>query len=165
MVDVLIQLTKRADGTSVLRCTRADGSATWQRRETPHARFFALHDLAHYAVEIELRVSRGFYGLIAEGWEIADTTGKGARGSLPPEALVVEHIVGSLDVERAGGEEWSAADFNAQAATFFAANGVASPKPLSEDQLSRIRARIAELHARWFLLPAGQTLELAFDLR
>jgi hypothetical protein len=160
--DLLVQLTKRADGATVLRCVRADGSTTWQRQERQHARHFPLHDLAHYAVETELGFRGGFYGLIAEGWDIEDTTGKGARGPLPPEAIVVEYVVGALDVERAGGSEWSAEDFNAQAANYFAGKGSPAPRPLSDADLSCVRSRIAELHALWWELPAGETLELRY---
>lgn len=71
-----IQITKRSDGGGVLRCTRADGSVTWQKQTDRHAAFFALHDLTHFAVESLLGFRRGFYGLMAEGWEIEDTTGK-----------------------------------------------------------------------------------------
>ena len=89
-----VQINKRADGSGVLRCIRADGSATWQKQTDRHAAFFALHDLTHFAVETTLGYRRGFFGLIAEGWEIDDTTGKGARGPLPPEAGEVEELVG-----------------------------------------------------------------------
>lgn len=64
----------------MLRCVRADGSATWQKQESRHAAFFALHDLTHFAVESTLGFQRGFFGLIAQGWEIEETTGKQARG-------------------------------------------------------------------------------------
>ena len=97
-----VQITKKADGSGVLRCIRDDGSVTWQKQTDRHAAFFALHDLTHFAVETTLGYQRGFFGLIAEGWEMEDTTGKGARGPLPPEAVEVEGIVGLLDAERAG---------------------------------------------------------------
>jgi hypothetical protein len=83
-----------------LRCVRADGSATWQKQGTRHAAFFALHDLTHVAVESTLGFRNGFFGLVAQGWEIDDTTGKGARGPLPSGAAEVEYIVGTLDAER-----------------------------------------------------------------
>ena len=70
---MLIEFTKRADGRVVLRCVRADESVTWQRNDDQNARFFPLHDLTHYAVEIELGFARGFFGLIAEGWTIEET--------------------------------------------------------------------------------------------
>ncbi len=108
---LIVQIAKRADGAGVLRCTRADGSVTWQK-QTRHALHFALHDLTHFAVESTLGLRRGFFGLIAEGWEIEDTTGKGARGPLPQEALEVEHIVGFFDTERGSGVFLTAEDYN-----------------------------------------------------
>jgi hypothetical protein len=154
---VKIALTKRTDGNSVLRCERDDGTIAWQKQEGGQARFFPFHDLTHYAVETALGARDGFYGLIAAGWEIADTTGKGARGALPPEAIVVEQIVGMLDRERAGGVRWPATDFT----DTLAATGSASP-PLTDALLDEIRSRVDGLHARWRLLPASESLELTF---
>ena len=67
---LIIHFTKRTDGGALLKCVRADGSTTWQRQDEKNAAFFPLHDLTHYAVETELGFRRGFYGLIAEGWDI-----------------------------------------------------------------------------------------------
>lgn len=152
-----IQITKRADGVGVLRCVRADGSVTWQRQER-HAAHFALHDLTHFAVESTLGTRRAFFGLIAEGWEIEDTTGKGTRGALPREALEVERIVGLLDAERASGAITSPEDFN----NFRATEARSAARPLTEGELLAIRARRAELFSQWSALPAGGTLELEF---
>jgi hypothetical protein len=159
---LILQFTKRTDGGALLKCVRADGSATWQRQEGNRAAFFPLHDLAHYAVETELGFARGFYGLIAEGWEIADTTGKGARGPIPNEAIEVEYIVGSLGAERAGDDACTAQEFNQLAAAFAATRGLPKPRELTGEQLARLRPRINELGARWRDLPAGGTLELPF---
>ena len=163
MPDLLIQLTRRADGGAVLCCVRADASATWQRQEGRQAAFFPHHDLAHYAVESELGFRSGFYGLIAEGWDIEETGGKGARGPLPAEAVAVEHLVGALDLERAGGVEWTAADINRHAAAAAASGGRPPPRPVTDAELARVRARVRELFARWRALPPGATLELGFD--
>jgi hypothetical protein len=81
-----IEISKRSDGAGALRCTRKDGSVTWQK-QPKHGAHFALHDITHYAVETALVYRRGFFGLIAKGWDLDDTTGKGARGPLPPEAV------------------------------------------------------------------------------
>jgi hypothetical protein len=89
-----IEIAKRADGAGLLRCTRPDGSVTWQKQSDRHALHFTMHDLTHFAVETMLGYQRGFFGLIAEGWNVEDTTGKGARGKLPEEAGEVESIVG-----------------------------------------------------------------------
>ena len=137
----------------MLRCVRADGSVTWQKQEK-HAPFFALHDLTHFAVESELGLRRGFFGLIAEGWEIEDTTGKGARGPLPDDAKLAEFIVGTLDAERACGEIWSAEEFNRH---------LRAPRTLTDQDLARVRARRAELFEQWRSIEAGKTLELQFS--
>src|SRR5215472_15305206 len=110
-----IDIAKHADGSSALRCTRADGSVTWQKQNTRHAAHFALHDLTHYAVETTLGYRSGFFGLVAQGWDAEDTTGKGARGSLPAEAGEVEQIVGLFDSERACGTLWTLEEFNTYA--------------------------------------------------
>jgi hypothetical protein len=147
----------------VLECRRADGSTTWQRQHGRQAAFFPLHDLTHYAVETELGFRDGFYGLVAAGWDIPETDGKGPRGLLPAEALAVEHLVGMLDTERPGGAEWTAADINAQAARFAAAGGRAAPRALTDAELSRVRTRVRELFDRWTRLAPGETLALPFD--
>ena len=114
-----IEFVRRGDGTTTLRCTRADGSVTWQTQRAPsHATFFALHDLTHYAVETTLGFRAGFYGLVADGWEITDFATPWPRGPIPEEAREVELLVGCFDEERRNITRWSAAEFNAHAAMF-----------------------------------------------
>src|SRR5579864_5399634 len=145
-----IEIVKRPDGAGVLRCTRQDGSVTWQK-QTRHAAHFALHDLTHYSVETVLGYRRGFFGLIAEGWEVDDTTGKGTRGSLPAEALEVERIVGLFDAERAGGVLWTCEQFNESA-----------PRRLTDTDIQRVRTLRADLFQKWAFVVPGHKLELIF---
>jgi hypothetical protein len=155
-----ILLAKRPDGGAVLRCLRRDGSETWQKHEGAKARFFPFHDLTHYAVESELPALRGFYTLVAEGWDIADTEGKGPRGKSPSESILVEHVVGLLERERVGGAAPLSADaFREEIARM---SGRDAPE-LSEGDLARLRARVETLHRSWAELPESATLELAFD--
>lgn len=163
MSALLIRITRRNDGASVLHCARADGSVTWQRQQGAQAAFFPSHDLTHYAIERTLGYRRGFYGLIAEGWEIADTEGKGARGPLPSDAIEVEHLVGAMDLERAGTVCWTADALNAQAATFAADGGRPAPRIITAEELARVRSCARELYARWARIAPGESLELAFD--
>jgi hypothetical protein len=159
--ELRVQFTKRPDGTVVLRCLRRDGSATWERHEK-QAMFFAFHDLRHFAVETTLSLPRGFYGLIADGWDIADTSGKGARGKLSPDSILVEHVVGLFERERAGGAApMTAAEFNTQIREMIGKD--VKMRPLLEEELSRARKRTEELHAQWIALLPGSTLELEFD--
>ena len=131
----------------MLRCTRQDGSVTWQK-QTRHAAYFALHDLTHYAVETALGYREGFFGLIAGGWDVDDTTGKGMRGALPPCAVEVEQIVGLFQTEQASGTLWTVEEFNAFA-----------PRPLSAAELEDVRTRRAALFQQWFATPPGGKLE------
>ena len=162
VLPVIIEFAKRKDGNTILRCIRDDRSTTWQRNDDQHAGFFPLHDLTHYAVETELGFRRGFYGLIAEGWEIAETTGKTGRGALPTETLEVEYLVSAFSAERAGGTITSAAEFNDLAATFARANGMPTPRKLSDEQLGRVRSRFDELAMKWRALSADATMQLPF---
>jgi hypothetical protein len=152
-----IEFNLRPDGAIVLRCTRADGSATWQRREGRNALWFVFHDLTHYAVETVLGFRRAFFGLIAEGWDIDDTGGKSARGPIPLEAGVAEHIVGLLDRDGMGGAAlFTAADVNAHVAQ---ALGVGNDV-VTDAQLSDIRVKVESLKARFAALAPGATLSL-----
>lgn len=147
-----VELERRAGDGRVLRCTRAGGSVTWQKHDR-HGEFFAAHDLTHFAVESVLGARNGFFGLVAQGWQIEDTTGKGARGPLPEEAVAIERLVGMLDTERAGSTLWTAAEFNQSSGA----------PPLSDDQLHRIRARRSELLKQWNALTPGTAMTLLFE--
>src|SRR5437867_7459222 len=160
MADLTIRIKKNPDGTAALTCTRANGTVTWQRQKGAQARFFPRHDLTHYAVETVLGHRRGFYGLVAEGWDFSDFGTPWPRGPLPADADPSELIVGFLDAERASGREWTAAELTEQAAQFYAAHAPAGVPPvLTDNQLERIRARMRELFARWEAVAPGETLE------
>jgi hypothetical protein len=147
---IKIELLKQPDQAVILRCTRADGTVTWQK-QTRHAAHFVLHDLTHYAVETTLGYGRGFLGLVAEGWDVEDTTGKGARGPLPPEAVEVEQIVGLFDTERGSGVLWSVEELNQF-----------SPRPLTTEDIRSIRSLRSSLSHQWSALAPGDKMELTF---
>jgi hypothetical protein len=164
MTRLMIRIKRNDDGTSALSCTRADGSVTWQRQSGSHARFFALHDLTHYAVETVLGHRRGFFGLLAEGWEISDFGTPWPRGPIPADADPSELIVGFLDADRHGDSDSTAEAFNSYADQFFQKHGIRSPVHLSDDQLKRIRRKMEELFAGWNAVPPGQAMELLFEV-
>jgi hypothetical protein len=157
MPTLRIELTRKPDGAIVFRCIRADGTATWQRREGHNALWFASHDLTHYTVETVLGLRRAFFGLIAEGWDVDDTGGKSARGPIPLEAGIAEHIVGLLDRDGMGGAALlTAMEVNAHLAP---AMGVTSDQ-VTDAQLSDIRAKLESLKTRFAELAPGATLTL-----
>jgi hypothetical protein len=122
----------------------------WQKLPK-HGAHFALHDLTHFAVETTLGYRRGFYGLLAEGWDFDDVTGKGMRGPLPKEALEVERIVGVFDSERACGAMFTVEEFNEYA-----------PRELTEAEVLAVRKLRGELFERWFAVEPGRDLDLEF---
>jgi hypothetical protein len=85
-------------------------------------------------VETVLGSRRGFFGLISEGWDFDDATGKGTRGALPEEASQVERIVGLFDAERGSAATWTAAELNQFAA-----------RPITQPEIQRVRELRATL--------------------
>lgn len=159
-----VRIKKNTDGSAALSCTRADGTVTWQRQQGAQGLFFPRHDLTHFAVETVLGHRRGFFGMVADGWNISDFGPPWPRGPIPHDMDPSELIVGFLDAERASGTRWEAADFNDKAAIYYRDHRLeATPPTLTDHDLARIRQRRAELFAEWEAVAPGGTLELTFD--
>src|SRR5258705_5887686 len=160
---LVIRIKKGADGRTSLSCTRADGSTTWQKQQGAQASFFPRHDLTHYAVEMVFGHRRGFYGLVADGWDLADFGTPWPRGKLPKEANLSEIIVGFFDRERASGQMGTAQELNEELAVFCEENSLPVPEKFTEGDLSRVRQKRGELFAKWEAVEPGGVLELRFD--
>jgi hypothetical protein len=160
--DLEIGFRARTDGSVVLRCVRRDGSITWQVQSGPRAMFFPLHDLTHYAIETTLAARDGFFGLVAAGWDIADTDGKGARGRLPPEAALVEHLVGLMTQERIGGSAPLSAPDASALLDPLVRTGELPAFRLDDGALARARTERERLHDAWARCPADAPLSLSF---
>ena len=165
MTELLIRIKKNKDGSASLACVRADGSTTWQRQDGQLGAFFPPHDLTHYAIETVLGYRSGFYGLIADGWEISDFDTPFPRGKLPWEAREVEALVGALDVDRMTGELRSSAEVNEQVRFTLSRDKAASgaARQLTEAELTRVREFRGEVLEKWSALEPGETLELPFE--
>jgi hypothetical protein len=164
MSDLRIRIKKKSDGAAALSCIRSDGSVSWQRQDGQLGRIFPLHDLTHLAVESVLELDRAFYGLIAGGWDVSYFGDPRGRAELPEQALLAELIVGYFDLERATGHLETADDYNEKIRTWFADRKLPPPAlVVTEPQVHRIREVRAALFAQWKQLPAGETLELAFE--
>ena len=163
--DLRLRLKRHSDGSASLTLTRANGTVTWQRQKGSVGLVFPPHDLTHYAVESTLGYRRGFYGLVAEGWEVSDFAAPWPRGPIPEEAREVELIVGFFDAERRSMDRWTAEAFNEHAVTYVAASktaGKIAPPELSDEQITQVRAVRDALLGRWFALGAGEAMELEF---
>ncbi len=168
MSDLTIHLKHHPDGTASLTCVRADGTTTWQRQNGSLGQFFPPHDLTHYAVETTLGYRSGFYGLIAQGWNIDDFAKPFPRGPIPVEALEVELIVSFFETERRSLTRMTEAEFNDHAERYQAARqskrpgALGSAPRLSESQIDAVRERRSELLRRWSELGPGEAMELPF---
>lgn len=162
MPDLLVRLTKRSPSDYTLTCVRTDGSTTTQRTRGDSAKFFPFHDLTHFAVETVLGHRGGFYGLVCDGWQLADFTQPKVSARLPSAAVADEALVGLFDGERASGQQWTVAEFNHSLAEYLQSTGRDPVPPLNEAALARVRAEHARLAALWRALPVGETLELAY---
>jgi hypothetical protein len=149
-----IEIVKRPDGAGLLRCTRPDGSVTWQKQSDRHAAHFTHHDLTHFAVETTLGYKHGFFGLIASGWDIEETTGKGAHGPIPSEAGEVERVVALFDTERRSGTLWTAEEF-----ARYAPPGLT--RTLDDTTIQAIRSTRSALFLRWDEVATGGKLEIS----
>ena len=158
-----IRMKKGTDGRTTLSCTRPDGTSTWQRQEGGQAAFFPQHDLTHYAVESTLGHQRGFYGLVASGWDLSDFGTPWPRGKLPLEGNLTEMIVGFFDQERSSGVIGTAADLNDLIALYCRETGVANPGTLEDSDLWAVRQERGELFSKWDAIQPGDVLELVFE--
>lgn len=116
-----IELTGLNPRQHRFRIVRADGSTESVELET---RSMLAHDLAHYAVERVLGLTRGFYGSLASGASLAELSGRAMPWPAGTELAYAESLVGPLqshltgkpivlpdwpflgDVERAYREAW-----------------------------------------------------------
>src|SRR4051794_35830439 len=145
MPDLTIRLKRHPDHTASLTCIRHDGTSTWQRQRGGLGAVFPPHDLTHYAVEQTLGYQHGFYGLIADGWDIGDFVKPWPRGAIPGEAQEVELIVGFFDMERMSYSRMTSAEFQEHIENYLASRpaekraALGSVSALTNEELQRVR--------------------------
>ena len=155
-----IRLKKGRDGPDSLACVREDGTSTWKRLQ----RGIAFHDLTHYAVESELEIRDGFYGLLESGWSFEKFEDAEERSLIPPGAMWIEFLVNQFMTEATGGEFYDEDTFHEHLVRSTEKIRFAIPRKLDAETLARVRGRIVEVIGRWRSLPVGETLELPFEL-
>lgn len=154
-----VRLKKTGDGPAVLTCVRPDGSATWHR--LPDA--FPVHDLTHFVVETTLGFRRGFFGMMAEGWDITDFGSPWPKGRLPAETVAAEVTVGVFWREFFD-QPLEIAALNQTLASTMPEGVPAGRSSLAATDIALIRERLAGLVGQWRALPRGSTMELTFPI-
>lgn len=141
----------------------------WQRQSGSRGPVFPIHDLTHYAVETVLGYERGFYGLLAAGWEFGDFSAPWPHGPIPCEAREAELVVGLFETERRMGGGWSAIELREQGKTYAAAQKPGRQRiempALADEQVEKIHALQKDVLGRWSATKVGETLELVFRER
>ena len=115
------------------------------------------HDMVHFAVEAEV-ATLGFLGGIAAGGDSGF-----AAGSDNPHHRAVERLVETVQAEAWGGAPVPDDEFIALYEVTCDARGDA-PLALDAATLAAIRARLADLTARWQAVPTGGSLNLTFGV-
>jgi hypothetical protein len=155
---VRVEFLRGRDKKDVLSVTRADGSTSWQHQHPG----IPVHDLTHYAVETVLGVKNGFYGLLAQGWDITSLVDKDVRSVLPEEGIWTEFVVGLVQTERLSPEPLGSEEFNQLLNQSKQEFGITHKRMVTDDELQRIRRKFDELYSKWKGIGPGERLVFEF---
>ena len=156
-----IRLTRLTNERHRLELLRDDGTFEARELETRSA---LVHDLVHYAVEIEAGLNASFYGRLASG---ETYEGLMAEPAADPEAMQTEAVVGRIQGV-AKNDTWSSVDpesFAESIAAGFRSLGHEPPAWLTGDLIVRVRERLRRVQGQWRATPFHQTLVLEFPAR
>lgn len=120
-----------------------------QEQHTYDTKTYFLHDIVHYCVEKEVGIQNGFWGLLAQGYKIADF----GTGKVPMRELgQTEKIVGPVQSFFSGH----------MPADLFWENMKLVPLALPAGFLDAVVAQVKGIMDQWRYLPVGEVLELEF---
>jgi hypothetical protein len=139
---VRIVFTKISDDRHAVTVTRADGTTD---RVEVESRSFLRHDLAHFAIELELPIRKGFWGCVSSG---ASLTGEGVAGR---EAQLAETLAGPIQ---------TLMRIDAGLAAYRELLSKVSPPGADHDLAARVHERVRQLRGHWKATPYGGEMEL-----
>ncbi len=143
-----IQFQKRNAAQHTLRIFRG---GTLMEQAVYDTKTYFLHDVVHYCVETQLGLKNGFWGLLAQSYKLADF----GTGKVPMRELSrTEKIVGPVQSFYSGHMPADLLLENLKIIDF-------TPP---EDFLTKVMARVKALMDTWRYLPAGEVLELHFEV-
>jgi hypothetical protein len=149
---VIVRFTRLGPKRHRFEAIRADGTREARDFET---RSLLLHDLVHFALESEAKLSGGFYGALAAGAPY-DAPGAGA------EAMEIEAVVGPLQGALKGKIDPEA--FVARHRARRESLGATSPAWLTPALVARVLERLRQVQGQWKATPFGQAIELTFEI-
>lgn len=144
-----IRITKEHGGHRLI-CIRRNGTRT----HGPVGEGLPFDALAHYAVEQELHLFQGFFGLINEGYTIAQLSDPTIIRTLPDEALIAEVLTRNL--QKLSNGAMAQHDFISAVEVELPR----VPKGLTEAVITRMLGAYVALMNAWENVPDGAALEL-----
>jgi hypothetical protein len=139
-----IVFTKISDERHAVTVTRANGTS---ERIEVDTREYLRHDLAHFAIEAELPIRKGFWGCVASG---ATLLGVGVGGS---DARRAEGLAGPI-------QTLFRIDAGLDAYTKLLKDATAESG--KQDLAARVHERIRRLRGHWKATPYGGEMELVW---
>lgn len=149
-----IVLTKHRTYTD-LTCIRADGSYTKEKLGPS----FPAHDMAHYVVEKTLKMEKGFFGHIEDGYSIEDLSAKDIIVQLGFEAMLAEIVTRNLQSLASGSS--NVEDFN----DLIQLEMQLHEEPFDivpEETIKEMMQEYKSLLKKWEELSDGDSIELKF---
>jgi hypothetical protein len=139
-----ITFTKISDQWHCVEITRADGTSESAILES---RGYLRHDLAHFAIEIELPIRQGYWGSVSTG---ASLTGEGVAGT---DAQLAETLAGRIQ---------TLMRLEADRKAYLELLSDAAPEGVVPDLASRVHERVRQLRGHWKSTPYGGEMELVW---
>ncbi|NKB35227.1 MAG: hypothetical protein GKR91_19190 [Pseudomonadales bacterium] len=140
-----IVFTKMSDDEHAVRVIRTDGS---EDSSVLNSRSFLRHDLAHFAVESELRIARGYWGSVAQGTALAGSNFSGS------DIAKAESLAGPIQTLMRLEENED---------KYLSLLERVLPEAATNDLAARIRDRVLKLLGHWKATPFGGDMEFEWD--
>lgn len=151
-----IVLHKLSNERHALELIRDSGARELVECET---RSYLMHDLLHYAVELEGGIDSGFWGRLEQGKTLQhmnDRTGRELAGEMP-ELMAIERVVGGLSAVTKGRP---ASEIVRGLCEYARALNETPPAWLSEALVVRVQARMQGLIGQWKATRYGEAMTL-----
>ena len=139
-----IAFTKISDEKHRVEITRANGTSESVELES---RSFLRHDLAHFAIELELPIGKGYWGCVSSG---ASLSGSGVAGA---EAQLAESLAGPIQ---------TLMRIDADSDAYLAMLREIAPAHAGQDLAARLHERVRRLRGHWKSTPYGGEMRLVW---
>ena len=121
-----------------------------------------FHDIAHFVVEQQLNLQRGFYGNINNGYTVKQLSDKEIIKTLPVESAVSEIVTRALQSLSTG--SCSISQFKDLIAEEFSIWSINYSIALYEEEIRKMLTNYQNLVEQWNQLNEGESLDLEFDI-